>query len=274
MSALFSEDSPFMNALFRLSDIVALNILFIVTCLPIFTIGAALTALNYTAITAIRYEDGYITRKYFKSFRQNFKQSTLTWLIMLVVGAVLFFDVYFWVDYWKINHATMSQVMIVVSVIMAFVYLMIFVWLFPITSKFQNTIKKNIWNAFVLSIKHFPWTLLLCAIAAIIPFLLYQSFYAIIFMVVCGFGALAYACAFLFTHIFKQYIKEDADEEGTENKSEDTADDADSADDKDTTDSADDADSADGKAGTAGKIVKKGRTVRYINSFDGTDEDA
>ncbi len=223
MNNLFTEDSVFMNMLFRITDIVALNILFIVTCLPVFTIGAALTALNYTAMTAIKYEDGYIAKKYFKAFISNFKQSTVSWLLMLLVGAVLFFDVYFWVIYWTTKHAAWSQIMIVVSVVMAFVFSMTFVWLFPIISKFKNTTGKMIWNALALAVKHFPWTILLLVTAVLVPLFTYWSFYFLMFMVICGFGALAYAYAFMFQHIFKQYTK---NEEETPEEREENADEA------------------------------------------------
>lgn len=324
MNSIFSEDSMFMNILFRISDVVALNVLFLLTCLPVFTIGAALTALNYTAITAIKYEDGYIAKKYFKSFISNFKQSTLVWLIMLFVGCILFFDAYFWVSYWKLQHSPWIGVMIIVSVVMAFVFLMAFVWIFPILSKFSNTIGKSIWNALALSVRHFPWTLLLCVTAALVPLFSYLSFPFLVAMVVCGFGALAYAYAFLFQHIFKQYLtdastetEEDGEQAGmskgleknAENQeaNEDASADSDndqtvSDNETDKTDNVaaeanenktDETDSAAAKTdenetakadalkekkpdkkSTAGTVKRKGRTVQYINSYEGEDADS
>lgn len=304
MNSIFSEDSIFISMLQRISDIVVLNILFLLTCLPVFTIGAALTALNYTAITAIKYEDGYIAKKYFKSFISNFKQSTLVWLIMLFVGCVLFFDVYFWVSYWKLQHTPWKGIMIVVSVIMAFVFLMAFMWIFPILSKFSNTTGKSIWNALALSVRHFPWTLLLCITAFLVPLFSYLSFPFLMAMVVCGFGALAYAYAFLFQYIFKQYVTDGnlAAEEAGEQEADDdaqavsddepkagddtqavsddepTADDASQAnlDDEPKADDAsqtvsDDEEKTNGEHSAAGTIKRKGRMVQYINAYDSED---
>lgn len=271
MNSIFSEDSIFMSILFRISDIVALNVLFLLTCLPVFTIGAALTALNYTAITAIKYEDGYIAKKYFKSFISNFKQSTLVWLIMLFVGCILFFDVYFWVSYWKLQHTPWIGIMIVVSVLMAFVFLMAFVWIFPILSKFSNTIGKSIWNALALAVRHFPWTLLLCITAALVPLFSYLSFPFLVAMVVCGFGALAYAYAFLFQYIFKQYLTDATDDKSPEDDAEDQVTDEEALD-ADGADTAAEEKTASGKS-TAGTVKRKGRTVQYINSYEGEDTD-
>ena len=215
MGELFSDDSVFMRLIFRLTDIVVLNVLFILTCLPIFTIGTAITSMTYTAMKSIELDDGYIAKKYFHSFKQNFKQGTGTWLIMLFAGSILFFDVYFWIKMWTTQRADLAKYMIVFSVVMAFVYIMVLVWIFPIMSAFKNTIKKYIWNSLALAIRHFPWTLLLCATAVLVPVLAYFNFYCLVFMVVMGFGALAYAYAFLFRHIFKQYIEGTAQDAGS-----------------------------------------------------------
>lgn len=288
MGDFFNDDSVFMRLIFRLTDIVALNILFIITCLPVFTIGTAITSMTYTAMKAIDLDDGYITKKYFKAFRQNFKQSTFTWLIMLAAGGVLFFDVYFWVNMWITQRAALAKYMIVFSVIMAFVFVMVLVWIFPIIATFQNKTSKNIWNALALSIRHFPWTLLLCITAAAIPVLAYFSFYFLIFMVVIGFGALAYSYAFLFKHIFKQYIGEtaapanstgdaDIDEEqndgdGAVSEEENSSGETDEVQDSDAVseekDMFDDTISEE-----TGSIIKKGHMVKYMNAYEGEDED-
>lgn len=224
MNDFFSDDSIFMRLIFRITDIVALNILFIITCLPIFTIGTAITAMTYTAMKAIDLDDGYISKKYFRSFKQNFKQSTVTWLMMLVAGGILFFDVFFWVNMWITQRASLAKYMIIFSIIMAFLYVMVLVWIFPIISAFKNTTKNNVWNALALAVRHFPWTLLLCVTAVAIPLLCYFNFYVIIFMVVIGFGALAYSYAFLFRHIFKQYINKPETSESAENSIQDNND--------------------------------------------------
>ncbi len=277
MGDFFNDDSIFMRLIFRLTDIVILNILFVITCLPVFTIGTAITSMTYTAMKAIDLDDGYIAKKYFRAFKQNFKQSTFTWLIMLITGGVLFFDVFFWVNMWTTARASLAQYMIVFSVVMAFVYVMVLVWIFPITATFLNKTNKNIWNALALSVRHFPWTLLLCITAAIVPVLMYFNFHFLIFMVVIGFGALAYSYAFLFKHIFKQYMpetepvtgKEDSEEMEEENddepKSDETAEeDVDKQDNEET--SGEDAENC--TETQAGSVTKKGHMVKYVNAFE------
>ena len=77
MGRFFNMDSPVMNFLGRVADLVWLNILYIICCLPIFTIGAATSALYYVTMKMVADEEGYITKSFFKSFKDNFKQATI-----------------------------------------------------------------------------------------------------------------------------------------------------------------------------------------------------
>ena len=71
MGRLFNLDNPVMNALNKLADLIILNFLTMICCIPIFTIGASATALHYVALKIVRDEETYIIKGFFKSFRQN-----------------------------------------------------------------------------------------------------------------------------------------------------------------------------------------------------------
>lgn len=92
MSSFFNMDSPVMRFLSRLCDLMILNILCLICCIPIVTIGASITALYSVTLKMVKGEDSYIAKGFFKGFRQNFKISTIIWLILLVIGALLAFD--------------------------------------------------------------------------------------------------------------------------------------------------------------------------------------
>ena len=89
------SDSPVIAFLNKMTDLILLNIIFVICCLPVFTIGAATTAMYYVCIISIRQGDGYVVRRFFESFRRNFKQATLLWLPMLVIWLVMGFDLFF-----------------------------------------------------------------------------------------------------------------------------------------------------------------------------------
>lgn len=81
-----------MRTLSRVADLMILNMLMIACCIPVITIGASYTAMHYVVLKMIRGEDGYLVRGFFKSFKANFKQATLIWLMMLVVIVVYIGD--------------------------------------------------------------------------------------------------------------------------------------------------------------------------------------
>ena len=70
-------NSPVMSFFNKLTDLLFLNILWLVCSLPIITIGASTTAMYYVSITSIRMGDGYVAKRFFKSFVDNFKQATI-----------------------------------------------------------------------------------------------------------------------------------------------------------------------------------------------------
>ena len=74
-----------MAVLNKISDVMILNLITLVMCVPIITAGAALTAKDYMCYKLVKNEEGGILKGFFHSFKQNFKQATIIWLIMLVV---------------------------------------------------------------------------------------------------------------------------------------------------------------------------------------------
>ena len=85
-------DSPFMRVLGRIADLMIINFLTILLCIPVITAGAAFTAMHYVLLKIVRDEEGYIVKQYFRSFKENFLQATILWIGMLAVSAALFVD--------------------------------------------------------------------------------------------------------------------------------------------------------------------------------------
>ena len=76
---MFKLDSPLMNFLGRVCDIMILNVLLIVFSIPIFTAGAAITAAYSVSYKMVKNEESYIIKGFWKAFKENFKQSTVIW---------------------------------------------------------------------------------------------------------------------------------------------------------------------------------------------------
>lgn len=141
---LFNLDSPLMTFLTKVANLMILNILTIICCIPIVTAGSAITALYYVTIKMARGDDPYIVKSYFKSFKENFRQSTLIWLIMLAVIIIIAID--WWVVF-NMMSGTPATVMKIVIFIVTVFLLLTGLYVFPVLSRFENNIKNTIKNA-------------------------------------------------------------------------------------------------------------------------------
>lgn len=204
----FGENNPVWKAVNRFADMMVIGIWFLITCIPIFTIGAALSAFYYTAMDSLRKEDGYIFRRYFRNFGKNFKKGTLLWLIMLALGAVFSMNIYVWL----INSdMQIALVMLIISAIILLAWMVTFVFVFPLQARFENTIGKTIQNAFLLGISNLPFTIAVIILVGMLGYLCYVSWLAIIIMLLFGTGLVGYLLVYNYERLFKKcgYIEED-----------------------------------------------------------------
>ncbi len=145
-------DSPFMDFLRKITDILILNIICFICCIPIVTIGAALTAKYYVAMKLSKDEESGVLVPFFVAFRDNFKQSTLVWLIQMVVTALVGFD---WLVIFSngLNNVELSfkLALTVISVIIMFVNMTVF----PLIARFKLSMKELYKATVVFIFTHF-----------------------------------------------------------------------------------------------------------------------
>ncbi len=154
---LFNLDSPLMQALNKMADLMWLNVLTLVCCIPIVTAGASLTAMNYMALKMARNEECYITKGFFKSFRENFKQATLIWLLLLLAFVILAGD-FIILRNTEMRLGNMVQIVITAVAILISLTAML---VFPVLARFTNTIFGTLKNALFISLMQFPKTILM-----------------------------------------------------------------------------------------------------------------
>lgn len=207
MDNLFEYDNKFFEVLGKITDIIILNLLCIISCLPIITIGASVTATYFVALQMVRNEETYIIREFIKRFKENFIFSTKVWSIILIIGLVLSFD--FYISRLILNEymrITLQFILTIVSII--FVFLLTYV--FPIISKFENTIKNTMINSILISIQHLPKTIFMIFInlSPIILTLILSNYWGhiLFFYTVMGFASITYINSIFFNKIFEKYI--------------------------------------------------------------------
>lgn len=158
-------DSPLMHFLGKVADVVIVNLLTILMCIPVITAGAAFTAMHYCCLKIVRGEESSIASQYFHSFRDNFKQSTIIWLVMLVFMAFFGFDFFFLLT----NPSETGKYVLGGLLVMVAIFAIICTMVFPIQAKFANPIRKTWKFAFVFSFRHLPSTIIM-VLASVVPF--------------------------------------------------------------------------------------------------------
>ena len=191
---MFNDNNPFWKGMGRIFDVCELNILWLMCCLPVFTIGPATTAFYYAMINLVRGEETYVHKDFFRSFRRNFKQGTLVGLLLTALGAFLVLDVYI---------ARRSGTGIY-TFFMVFFFIILLLWsfvtlyTFPLLAKFEYKTKDLFVMAFTMSVRHFPQTLLMLLVLVFALWVchLLPGLIFIAFGLVCEFHATLFAAMF------------------------------------------------------------------------------
>ena len=215
MGRFFSIDSPLFSFLTKVADLILLNFLALIFCLPVITVGASLTALNYVALKIVRDEECYITRSFLKSFKENFKQATVMWLILLVGIVVVVGDIIIF-RFTTLQFPSWLKIALLAAAVIGLFTVM---HLFPVLAKFDNTIKNTFKNSLFMGILTFPKTILMMVIW-VLPLVLSVFFFQIFPIIFClGISGPAYLCARLYNKTFKRFEPEEesvvSDEEWT-----------------------------------------------------------
>ena len=212
-SNLFNYDNPVWRFIGKFWDVLVVNLLWIICSIPIVTIGASTTAMYYVTLRLVRDEDGYTIRSFFKSFKDNFKQATAIWLIFLAVGLILGFDLYFVLT--MMAYSTLRTVMTTVFLALLFIWVAMFTFVFPLQSRFYNPVKKTIFNAFFMSIRHIFYTIGIVVMDVVLVLL---TLTMIPQLLMFGVALIAFVNSFFLNAVFKKYMPKDDREDDHERR--------------------------------------------------------
>jgi len=158
---MFQYDGLVVRSLSRIGDMIILNALWLLCCIPVVTAGPATTAAQYVALKFVRDEGTSVIRMFFHSFRRNFRQSLVLGIIAQVLGSVLI------VDLWLVltgRIAFSPQVRLVLLALLwlfLFLYLILMIYVWAVMARFENTIKMTVFNACILAIANIRVTLMM-----------------------------------------------------------------------------------------------------------------
>ncbi len=205
MSSFFNMDNKIFGVLSKVADLFILNIIFLITCIPIVTIGAAIASMYQVTLKMVKDEESYIIQGYFVAFKSNFKKSTIIWLAAMVVGMILIVDLFVTNAYdgmmWKALHILALSLSIFLVIIGSYV--------FPLQAKFENSCKNTVKNAWIMSVKHFPTTIVVVCLNSLVVVCMLINNYTLIYglagYTLIGFALVAYLNSYFFIKVFEQY---------------------------------------------------------------------
>ena len=198
-----------MRALTDLSTLVFLNILTLLFSIPIVTAGAALAAMHYVIIEMIEERGGSLPGEFWKRFKENLKNATPIWLILLAAAGFLYADIRLITG----GQLGLPRAMLIPIYAGLFVTAAIYVYVIPLTARFVYSTGAAFKNAAILAAAYFPRTVLMVAASAVIPFLLLNVTRLLPLFFLLGISLPGYLCALLYKPIFDKMIGEKEEED-------------------------------------------------------------
>lgn len=211
MRNLLNPDAPLIVFITRLSYSMYLGLLWLLCCIPIITVGAATTALFTVTIKMVRNEEGKITAQFFQSFKSNFRQSTVVWLILFVLGAILAVDGYA-LYHLRFENAFWTVLTAIYLIVLA-AYAIISMYIYPLMAYFENTIPAMFRNSIMIGMRYLICTAVMAAVYFIMACIVINILTPLI---VFAEGLCAYICSYLLSNILiacegrKEELQKDA----------------------------------------------------------------
>lgn len=199
-----NQNTPLIRVLDVFGNVFVLNVLFVIFCLPVVTIGASTSAMYTMGLKMVRKEEGHMVRGFWEAFKRNFKQSTIAWLIEVFVIVTL------WGMYTMVGNieGAISSFYSVVFVIELVVAVLTFPFVYPLIASFENTLWNTFKNAFLLSVSNlWSWAKIFVAwfapvfISLNYAFIILNTWYMWLLLF---FGLIGYGTSFTVNKVFKK----------------------------------------------------------------------
>ena len=180
MNGFFKYDGPFMNMMTTIGNLMILSILWVLTCLPVITVIPASAALYHTVVKVVREKGRGVVKDYFVSFVANLKQGIIFSLMVVISGALLAYCIY--IGFQMEN--TFGFLYFGFGIFLAIIWAMTVLYIPPVLSRFEGSIKELLRMALYLPSKNMFHTFAMLILLAVIVFL--TDFYPIVLMFTPG----------------------------------------------------------------------------------------
>ena len=205
IKAAFDTDNFLMRFCEKVLDIVTVNLLFVVSCLPIVTIGVAKISLYQTIFEVKRSRRIPVFKIYIRAFKQNLKLGFQLGLLELGIFLISVLDLSL---FWSQTGVAFQLIKAISLGILIFLTLVMLAS-YPIAARYQLTWKEVLQKGLLLVSFNFVWFFLMLAIILLIMMLLYLSGFTLVLggsaFLLFGFGLLAFCQAGLMEKLFAKY---------------------------------------------------------------------
>lgn len=204
MDKFFNSDNAVMRTLSKIFDIGVLTLIYLVFCIPVVTIGAATTSMYYVSAKVLRHNRSYVWREFWHSFKTNFLQSTIVWVVTLVISILLVFNM-------QIVSATSDNskggYLVGAYLAILFILLCVSCYVYPIISRFGTKLSHILRLSLYCAFRHFLHTIMLVVIVAALVAVIYLGMVTnIVLLFIFAPGAASLLYTYPMEHVMKKYM--------------------------------------------------------------------
>lgn len=185
-----------------ITNLMALNVLWILGCVPVVTAGAATVAMHTVLMSYINGTDDAVLKPFWHAFRDNFRSVTPLWILNLLIGAVMAAEIFY-------LSAGAELWLKVIFGVLLFIYSGATAYLYPLLARYQTSRKAAVFNSFGLSVRHIFSTVCVVVLNAlpIVLMVWYMEIFwkSILVWTLMGFSLIAYLNLKILLPVFKKY---------------------------------------------------------------------
>ena len=205
MGKIFNLDSPVVQAVGKVGQMMITTLTWLIFCLPIVTVGAATVAMCRIMIN-LKEDKSCAFKEFFRAFKENFKKATLLWLILLACVAVLTALFYLVV---LVESSILRMIALMVFCLLFFLVYIAAVYMFPLTAYFENTVANTVCNAIgmgLANLRQSIFSIALTLLPLVLMLISMQLFLTMLFLlVILGPGAICYGIVCILLPVFERY---------------------------------------------------------------------
>lgn len=199
MGKIFNYDNLFFRVTGKIGDLFILNLMWLIGCLPVITIGASTLALNVVVEQMQNGEEGYLCRDFWNTYKKQLRRGILLEICLIVSGTLILLSVRFWAQLHSVRttFSGVASICYVVSMVVLFVYMLVIIYVFQVMLHKNQTILQSMGTAFVVAAQNFPKTLLILLILVSVSIVCWLVSIAFALFLCIGVSGMCYMIVFL-----------------------------------------------------------------------------